>query len=160
MIIVGETILQIRNRNADSITVLITDYIDYGPREFEINRYRYIPKKQLNKILPETYKFLCGRIIERKRDETYYTIESGSLFKSISYREIYYLKKAGNSIEVFHKGGYSKQKKDFVEVLNEFKYKNYFSIIGKKYIFNILHMKKIRKDILDYWKNNLRGQAL
>lgn len=34
MIIVGETILQIRNRNADSITVLITDYIDYGPREF------------------------------------------------------------------------------------------------------------------------------
>lgn len=171
-----EVAYHIKKENIYSLIIYVTNHVDYAPQEFELNPYRYIPQRQLKKMLPEAYKTLHTIIRKRQNKSACYQLKFGCAIKQIPYREIYYLERKGSYVWIIYKNGKIKFKEIFREVLNEFASDPCFSIIGKKYIVNILHVMslkeyqvhlrdgnvlsinkrylgQLRKDILNYWSN-------
>lgn len=46
----------------DSFIIYITGYVEYAVEAFEVNAYRYIPKKMLAEKLPEAYASLQAKL--------------------------------------------------------------------------------------------------
>lgn len=140
-----ETAHRIKAKVPDSAIIYITNQVDYGPRAYESNPYRYIPKKQLRIMLPEAYKALCKQIEKRKRETLYYIPKGSGLSERISCRDIYYLKKEAKSTLIVHKNGQFKAEMPFPEVLKEFIGNSCFSVIRKNCAVNILHVMSFQK---------------
>jgi len=137
-----EVAKQVRLKYWDPIIIFITNYIDYAVAAFEVNAFRYIPKVQLNEILPKAYQMLCTDAWQEK--QRVYIIDTASRVERIPYREIYYLKKEGKYVSIIHQRGTSKVRKTLMEVVDELNAKQ-FLIIERGFAVNIHHVMTFKE---------------
>lgn len=130
----------IRKEFWEPAIIFITNYVEYAVEAFEVNTYRYIPKKSLNDKLKEAYKALGEK--QQSKNEKVYTIITNTRVEKIVTKEIYYLKKEGKYVHIVHCRGNSLIRSTLQEVYSELEKidKGEFLIIDRGFIVNICHV--------------------
>ena len=132
---------EIRKQYAEPFLIFATNYTDYAIEAYEVNTYRYIPKKYLEEKLPEAYESLIPFLLEK--EEQYYIIEKKGEIEKIAYSDIYYLRKEGKYVVISHKNGESRVRKSLAQVQEELDSRE-FLLIDKGYVVNLYHVMKIK----------------
>lgn len=101
-----ETAREIRKYYMDSVIIYITDYVEYAVQAFEVNTFRYIPKKDLNTKLPEAYEAIFPSLLEK--DVRCYIVRHYLDAEVIQYHDIYCLEKDGKYVIFHHRNGESR----------------------------------------------------
>lgn len=124
----------------DSFIIYITGYIEYAVEAFEVNAYRYIPKKMLEEKLPEAYHSLKPKLV--REEGPYYIIQTSSRLEKLEQKEIYYLQKDKKYVIFTHKDGTSKERVTLDEANRELEEES-FVRIDKGCIVNLRHIMKL-----------------
>lgn len=143
---------EIRKKYIAPVLIFVTNYTDYAIEAYEVNTFRYIPKKALKEKLPEAFDSLIPVILEK--EEHYYIIEKKGQIEKIAYSDIYYLRKEGKYVVISHKNGESRVRKSLAQVQEELDSRE-FLLIDKGYVVNLYHVMKI-KGYEAYMKDGIR----
>lgn len=124
----------------DSFVIYITGYVEYAVEAFEVNAYRYIPKKMLEEKLPEAYKSLRAKL--GQEEGPYYIIQTNSRMEKIAQKEIYYLQKEKKYVIFTTKDGTSKVRTSLDEAYQALE-EELFVRIDKGCVVNLRHIMKL-----------------
>ena len=133
---------QVRKLYPEPYIIYITNYVEYAPEAFEVNAFRYIPKRLIEEKLPQAFDYLNSK--DLYPFERVYRIQINSNYESILYRNIYYFHKQGKYVVIVHSLGTSKVRKTLQEVYDELNAEE-FIFIEKSYVVNIIHIMKFKK---------------
>lgn len=131
---------EIKMRYLESMIIYITGYVEYAVEAFEVNAYRYIPKKMLREKLPEAYDSLRPKLV--REEGPCYIIETNSRMERIVQKEIYYIQKDKKYVVLTKKDGVSRVRATLDEVYKELEQKS-FVRIDKGCIANLRHIMKL-----------------
>lgn len=134
---------QIRRKYTDPVLIYITNYVDYAVEAFEVNTYRYIPKRMLDLKLPQAYLAMEPLLKKKKYYDQFYLIEKYGQQKKVFYRDIYYLKKDRKYVILVHKDGKSQVRRSMGEILEELRAEE-FLLIDRSYSVNIDHVLSVK----------------
>lgn len=124
----------------DSFIIYITGYVEYAVEAFEVNAYRYIPKKMLAEKLPEAYASLQAKL---EPDEgPFYIIQTNSRMEKMEQKGIYYLQKEKKYVIFTTKDGTSKVRTSLDEACQALE-EEMFVRIDKGCVVNLRHIMKL-----------------
>ncbi len=135
-----EVAREIRKYYLEPVIVYITDYVEYSIEAYEVNAFRYIPKRLLRVKLIEALEHIIPKLAAVKQST--YVITHYLDMEILYHDEIFYLKKEGKYVVITHKRGESRVRKALQEVLEELS-SNCFLEIGKGCAVNIRHVMSI-----------------
>lgn len=138
-----EVAREIRKKYYAPVIIYITNYVEYAIEAYEVNAYRYIPKKLLEEKLPEAYEAICPEIIGKAKN--YYIIEKNHQLEKIKIEDIYYVKKDDKYILIIHKDGQSRERITISEFFESVKKYDLFIVVDRSYVVNSLHIKSLRE---------------
>ena len=127
----------IRRQYNEPVIIYITNYVDYAVEAFEVNAYRYIPKRIIDEKLPEAYEVLLSK--KTQIAENVYAIKTKNSVERIPFREIYYLKKEGKYVVFVHKRGRNRVRMTMEELLKRIRSEE-FLMIDRSYVVNLKHV--------------------
>ena len=133
---------KVKQIQAAPLIIYVTNYVEYAVEAFEVNAFRYIPKKLLREKLPEAYATLLDEIHERK--ETYFVAQNNSHMEKIPEDQIYYIYKDKKYAFVVHKFGESKIRATLDEIYQKLN-ADEFIRIDKSYVVNLRHVMALEK---------------
>lgn len=134
---------QIREKYIAPVLIFITNHMEYAVDAFEVNTYRYIPKRTLTVDLPKAYEHLIPMLEKKKKEEGAYIIERYSNREKIFYRNIYYCQKEGKYVTIIHKDGKSQVRRSMKAFYKEIQAEN-FLMIDKAYIVNMRQVSWVK----------------
>lgn len=137
-----EAAQEIRKLYPDPVIIFITNYVNYAPRAFELNTWRYIPKSVLKERLIEAYSILIPKLMEKENQ--YYIIKKRGELEKLPYSDIIYMEKNGKYTIITHRKGNSTVRKALDIVRQELN-STEFIMIEKGYIINIKHVIKLKE---------------
>lgn len=137
-----EVAREIRKIDYESIIIYVTNYVEYAVDAFEVNAYRYIPKKLLKEKLPEAFRMLCDALDQKWQKS--YVIEKNHIIERIPYGEIYYLQKEGKNTLIVHKGGTAKVRQPISDVILSMDDAESFIQVDRSYVVNGWHVMSLR----------------
>ena len=132
---------QVRKFYPEPYIIFITNHVEYAPEAFEVNAFRYIPKRLMEEKLPQALEDLNSK--ELHLFQRIYRIQNNSNYESILYGNIYYFHKQGKYVVIVHSLGTSKVRKTLREVYDELNAEE-FVFIDKSYVVNIVHIMKFK----------------
>lgn len=150
-----EVAREIRKYYLEPVIVYITDYVEYSIEAYEVNAFRYIPKRVLDSKLPEALEHIIPKLAAEKQRT--YMITHYLDMEILFHNEIYFLKKEGKYVGITHKRGESRVRKSLQDVLKELD-AEYFLEIGKGCAVNIQHVMSIEHQEI-VLRNGLRIPA-
>lgn len=127
---------RIREKYVAPVLIFITNHTEYAVDAFEVNTYRYIPKRTLEANLPKAYEHLIPMLEKKKREKGAYIIERYNDKEKIYYRNIYYCQKEGKYVAIIHKDGKSQVRRSMKELFEEIQLKD-FVMIDKSCMVNM-----------------------
>lgn len=131
---------EIKKRYLEVLIIYITGYVEYAIEAFEVNAYRYIPKKLLQEKLPEAYASLKQKLV--RETGPYYTIQTNSRLERLAQNDIYYLQKEKKYVIFMRADGISKVRATLDEVYSDLE-RERFVRIDKGRIVNLRHIMKL-----------------
>ena len=163
---------EIRRCYPEVFVVFVTNHVQYAIPAYEVNAFRYIPKRLLSEKLPEAYDHLLPKL--DLFDKRVYMIESASNIEKILYKDIYYVTKYSKYLTIHHRHGESKVRKTLSTIMDELD-SSEFIYIDKGCIVNLIHItsckkeevvmrngdslkisrpryRQVRESIMDYWR--------
>ncbi len=129
--------------------IFITSHIEYAIDAFELSIFRYVPKDDIEKRLPDAIQDAV-RFIELEEGKSY-IIQTNSRLEKIPYKEILYIERDGKNASIAVIGGISKVRKSLQQVYEELGTEE-FIYIDRGCIVNIIHIMQI-KDGMAILKN-------
>lgn len=136
---------RIRKYYFEPAIIYITDHVQYSIEAFEVEAFRYIPKRFIVEKLPEALKILLPKLQEE--EQSYYIIRHYLDMEILLYRDIYYLKKEGKYVVFYHTRGESRERETLKNVLERLPEERFLEI-GRGYIVNIEHVMLLDKKVL------------
>lgn len=133
---------EIKKKYLESLIIYITGYVEYAIEAFEVNAYRYIPKKLLEEKLPDAYTSLLPKLV--REEGPCYMIETNSRMERIVQRDIYYIQKDKKYVVLTQKDGSSRVRATLDEVYGELEQRS-FVRIDKGTVANLRHIMKLEK---------------
>lgn len=140
-----EAAREIRRLYPEPVLIFVTNFVDYAIEAYEVNTYRYIPKKVLEEKLNAALDTLLPQILEK--EEKYYIIEKKSNIEKIGYTDILYLKKDGRYTVIVHKRGEARVRKSMADLYNELDSPE-FLFIDKGIVVNIRHVMGLKEHMV------------
>ncbi len=137
-----EVAKEIRKKYYDPIIIYITNYIEYAVEGYEVNAYRYIPKKLLEQKLPEAYRAIYYSM--EKKAKEYFIIEKNHKLEKIAFEDIYYIKKDVKYVLIVHKYGNSRERMTISDFYEKVKKYDSFVVVDRSYIVNVLHVMSLK----------------
>lgn len=137
-----EVARKIREKYYDSVLIYVTNYVEYAVEGYEVNAYRYIPKKMLEEKLPEAYAAIYGDLENRKKN--FYIIENNHRLERIAYEDIIYVKKEQKYILLVHKYGVSRERKTITEFIECVQAYDSFVMVDRSCVVNAFHIMSLR----------------
>ena len=131
---------EIKRVGLDCFIIYITGYVEYAVEAFEVNAYRYIPKKMLEEKLPEAYESLRAKLVQE--DGPYYIIQTNSRLEKLEQKGIYYLQKEKKYVIFTTKNGISRDRTSLEEAVQALQ-EEMFVRIDKGCIVNLRHIMKL-----------------
>lgn len=133
---------KIRKYYFEPAIIFITDYVKYSIEAFEVEAFRYIPKKYIAEKLPQALNVLLPRI--KEEEQACYIIRHYLDREILLHRDIYFLKKEGKYVVFYHSRGESRERETLKNVLTRLP-EAAFVEIGRGYIVNVKHVMMIDK---------------
>lgn len=138
-----ELAYKIKSYDIEPVIVYVTNYVKYAPQAFEVNAFRYIPKRMLQEKITEALDCVLPRV-EQMNQRTYVMEVAGGLEK-IQYKNIIFISKDGKYIIIHHKNGEIRERKSLTQVMDSLNAQE-FVYVNKGYIVNIQQIESLRKD--------------
>lgn len=133
---------KIRKYYFEPAIIYITDHVQYSIDAFEVDAFRYIPKKFIVEKLPEALRILLPKLHEE--EQSYYIIRHYLDIEILLHRDIYYLKKEGKYVVFYHTRGESRERETLKNVLVRLPQERFLEV-GRGYIVNIEHVMLLDK---------------
>lgn len=131
---------EIKRKYLEALIIYVTGYVEYAIEAFEVNAYRYIPKRMLEEKLPEAYTSLRPKLV--RKAGPWYIIQTSSRMERIEQKEIYYIQK-DKKYAIFTKSdGESRERATLDEVFQSLEERS-FMRIDKGCIVNLRHIMKL-----------------
>ena len=137
-----EAAREIRKKDYEAIIIYVTNYVEYAIDAYEVNAYRYIPKRLLAEKLPVAYEVLLKRLEEKWAQ--CFLIEKNHQMERIQYNEIYYLEKDGKNTKIVHKHGTSSVRMPISEVIHSMDSSESFLLVDRSYAVNGWHVMSLK----------------
>lgn len=141
-----EVTKKIRRIRLDVPIIYVTNHIEYAPAAFEMNGFRYIPKRMLSEKLPLAYQAAIQLIQKQKKE--YFMIQNQSGLTQILKSDIYYLRKEKKYVIVVHKEGEDKVRGSLNEIHQRLGERQFIRI-DKSYVVNIEQIRSLKKRKLE-----------
>lgn len=168
-----EVARKIKQMRFNPIIIYVTNFVEYAVEAFEVNAFRYIPKKLLTEKLPEAYEVLLDDI--KKRKVKYLEIQNGEGKEIVPEDDIYCLLKDKKYVNVIHDRGESRIRTTLTEVYKKLSSEDFIRI-DKSCVVNLKHVMElknrqvrlrndeyldvsqpqlstVKKRILEYWRS-------
>ncbi len=168
---------KIRRCQENAYIVFVTAYKEYALDSYdnEIRAYQYIMKDKMQEKIPEVLRAISHELEDKK--ENYYIIHNKLRYEKIDVNDIVYVyKKEKNSVFVTHQKEY-KDRKSIRQTLKDLGRSDFLSVDAGR-IVNIHHIlriegdtiyldngtnlyasmeniRKVKKEIRNYWEKNL-----
>lgn len=94
---------RIKSYDMEPVIIYVTNYVKYAPQAFEVNAFRYIPKRMLQEKITEALDCVLPKV-EQMSQRTYVVEVAGGLEK-IPYKNIMFISKDGKYVTIHHKNG-------------------------------------------------------
>lgn len=134
---------RIKLYDMEPVIIYVTNYVKYAPQAFEVNAFRYIPKRMLREKITEALDCVLPKI-EQMSQRTYVVEVAGGLEK-ILYKNIIFISKDGKYVIIHHKNGEVRERKSLSQMMDSLNAQE-FVYIDKGYIVNIQQIESLRKD--------------
>lgn len=135
-----QTAREIRKKYSDPIIIYITDYVEYSVEAFEVNTFRYIPKKYLNERLTEALE--AAWVCMQEKNQKCYVICHYLDTEVIPYQDICGMKKTGKYVTIYCGKTEKTVRKTLKDVLRELNSEDFFEV-SKGYAVNIRHVNSL-----------------
>ena len=141
---------EIRKWHQDAFIIYITNYVHLAIEGYEVSAFRYIPKNQLGKKLPEALNIIIPKIEEINNQS--YVIEKNKSMERILCKDIYYVQKEGKYISIHHKHGISWERKALKVFYEEIGDKD-FCYIDQGCLVNLRNVEACQRDMIRLKEN-------
>ncbi len=140
-----ELAYKIKSYDIEPVIIYVTNYVKYAPQAFEVNAFRYIPKRLLQEKITEALDCVLPRV-EQMNQRTYVVEVAGGLEK-ILYKNIIFISKDGKYVRIHHKNGEIRERKSLSQMM-AFLNAQEFVYINKGCIVNIQQIESLRRDCI------------
>jgi len=131
----------------DIMIIFITSYVKYAVDAYELSVFRYIPKSELNRRLPQALAD-ATKLLQLQMEQ-YYTIQTAMKHEKIPLQKILYIRREGkNSLIAQADGKISKVRKSLVQVYDEI-HSTDFLFVGRSDIVNIVYIMSLKNSMLE-----------
>lgn len=139
---------KIREIDEKAFIIFITSHMKYTLEAFKVEAFRYIPKTGLNRELRKALDEVLER--QRKREKSFYVIETVTKYIKIYYDDIYYIYKREKYSIINSITGEYKVRKSLATVNDELNSEE-FIFVERGFIANITHIEYLEdeKIVLD-----------
>lgn len=137
----------IRKYLPEVLIIFITSHDKYMVDSFALNIFRYIPKRELGKRLPQALRDAFNMI--HIQAEEFYVIESPQRMEKVALRKILYIQRDNkkNCILKMMDGSEIKVRRSLVQVHGEIG-SDEFVFADRGLIVNVIHIKSIKNERL------------
>lgn len=132
---------EIRKKYPAPVIIFVAENSQYAIEAYEVDTYRFIPRKILEEALENTYDTLLPRMLEQ--EAKCYVIEKKGDMEKIHQEDIYYLKKDGKYVVIWHKKGENRVRKSLAEMLEELD-NPLFLWTDKNCVVNVRHILSLK----------------
>lgn len=136
---------RIRSLYQEPVIVYVTNHLECAPEAFEVNAYRFIPKRMLTEKLSDVLDHALSVIDQI--DQRAYVVDAAGSVERILYKNIICIQKDGKYINLRHRNGTCRERKTLTEVMNALASAE-FIYVDKSYIVNLRQIESIKKDQL------------
>lgn len=136
---------RIRLLYQEPVIVYVTNHLECAPEAFEVNAYRFIPKRMLTEKLSDVLDHALAVIDQI--DQRAYVVDTPDCAERILYKNIVRIEKDGKYINLYHRNGTCRERKTLTEVMNALSSAE-FIYVDKSYIVNLRQIESIKKDQL------------
>lgn len=141
---------EIRKLHQESFIIYVTNYVDLAVEGYEVSAFRYIPKNQLKRKIPEAFNIILPKIEEK--NQCSYVIEKNNSMERILYKDIYYVQKEGKYISIHHRYGVSCARKALKAFYEEIEGKD-FCYIDQGCLVNLRNVEACQRDTIRLKEN-------
>lgn len=121
--------------------IFITSHIEYAIDAFELSVFRYVPKDDLEKRLPNAIRDAV-KLIALEEGKVY-SIQTNSRFEKIPYKDIFYIQRDGKNAALTAGDGVYKVRRSLQQVFEELSAEE-FIYIDRGCIVNMIHIMQVR----------------
>ena len=136
---------RIRSLYQEPVIVYVTNHLECAPEAFEVNAYRFIPKRMLTEKLSDVLDHALAVIDQI--DQRAYVVDTPDCAERILYKNIVRIEKDGKYINLYHRNGTCRERKTLTEVMSALASAE-FIYVDKSYIVNLRQIESIQKDKL------------
>ncbi|MDE7202381.1 MAG: LytTR family DNA-binding domain-containing protein [Lachnospiraceae bacterium] len=140
-----ELAYRIHDRYLEPVIVYVTNHLECAPEAFEVNAFRFIPKRMLAEKIAEA----LDRALEKidRIDQRAYVVDTPDCVTKILFKNIVFIQKDGKYINIHHRNGACRERKTLAEVMNALASAE-FIYVDKSYVVNLRQIESIKKDQL------------
>lgn len=121
--------------------IFITSHREYAIDAFALNIFRYVPKDELEKRLPEA--ILDAAKLITLEDGKSYTIQTAHRLEKLPLREILYVERVGKNVRFVTTQGESQERTSLAQVLDKLD-DPAFVMIDRGMIVNLVHVLAVK----------------
>lgn len=136
---------RIRSFYLEPVIIYVTNHLECAPEAFEVNAYRFIPKRMLVEKITEALDYVLG--IVDQIDTRFYVVDTPDCAEKILLKNIVSIEKDGKYINIRHRNGMARERKTLAEVMIALASAE-FIYVDKSDIVNLRQIESIRKDQL------------
>ena len=131
--------------------IFITSHIEYAIDAFELSVFRYVPKDDVEKRLPNAVRDAAKLIM--LEEGKVYNIQTSSRLEKIPYKDIFYIQRDGKNAMITAGNGVYKVRKSLQQVFEELSAEE-FIYIDRGCIVNLIYIMQV-KDSMAVLKNGM-----
>lgn len=121
--------------------IFITSHIEYAIDAFELSVFRYVPKDDLEKRLPNAIRDAV-KLIALEEGKVY-SIRTNSRWEKIPYKDIFYIQRDGKNAVITAGNGVYKVRRSLQQIFEELSAEE-FIYIDRGCIVNMIYIMQVR----------------
>ena len=133
---------EIREYYQEPMIVYLAADMEHVLEAFEVNAFRFILKKDMKVKLPKAFDVLLPQV--EQLDKRSYIMEKDNKIAKILYQDIFYIRKEGKYVTIYHRNGVSRQRKTLQNMYDEIVAEEFF-YVDKSYIVNVQHILSCKR---------------
>lgn len=140
----------LRNQSSNIYIVFITSHMNFLIDGYDVHAFQFIPKEEIRYKLPRTLEKIYQEL--DFNTEKYYIIHNTCRYEKIYLNDIYCIYKEKKNAVFITKNGVTEYRETLKNIFDELDAEE-FMFIDRGYIVNIIHIMKIKGNVL-YLRNN------
>lgn len=139
----------LRKQSLNIYIIFISSHMNFLMDGYEVNAFQFIPKEEIRYKLPRTLEKIYQQL--NLYIEKYYIIHNACRYEKIYLNDIYCIYKEKKNAVFITKNGVTEYRETLKNIFSELSEE--FIFIDRSYIVNIIHIMKIKGNVL-YLRNN------